>query len=334
MDTRRVNADIALKNLTEQTLQIENVSLSDLWGIQHKNVKRLSEKFPTCQITVRGEKIRIRGTEEDIESVKQTLNLLVQHVQQTPQPKSEQDENLLERKVFNPSNMKTPNQITPPHFLLHAPNKEKIYAQTPNQQDLAASILNKDLVFAVGPAGTGKTFLAMTLAIRALKEGEIEKIIITRPIVEAGERLGFLPGDMKEKIDPYLRPVYDALGRLLSPERVQYFQKEGLLEIAPLAYMRGRTLSQAFVLLDEGQNTTPAQMKMFLTRLGPGSKMVITGDPSQIDLPKQQPSGFIDVIKRLKHASEVSICYLDQEDVIRHKLVQIIINAYKKSDTD
>jgi phosphate starvation-inducible protein PhoH and related proteins len=209
-----------------------------------------------------------------------------------------------------------------------------IKPKTPNQQKLVEAASRNDLVFALGPAGTGKTYISVALAVRALKNKEVKKIIITRPAVEAGENLGFLPGDMKEKIDPYLRPIYDALDDMIPAEKLKFYQENRVIEIAPLAYMRGRTLHNAFILLDEAQNTTPMQIKMFMTRMGPNSKVIITGDSTQIDLPRNQRSGLIDARETLKGIKGIGFVELEATDVVRHRLVRDIINAYDKADAD
>jgi phosphate starvation-inducible PhoH-like protein len=209
-----------------------------------------------------------------------------------------------------------------------------IKAKTNNQIKLVKSVQKNDLVFAIGPAGTGKTYISVAMAVRALKNKEVKKIIITRPAVEAGENLGFLPGDLKEKIDPYLRPIYDALDDMVPAEKLKYYQENRVIEIAPLAYMRGRTLHNAFILLDEAQNTTPMQIKMFLTRMGPNSKAIITGDMSQVDLPKKQKSGLVEATRILRDIKGIGVINLSGEDVVRHKLVKQIIDAYDKSDAE
>jgi phosphate starvation-inducible PhoH-like protein len=208
-----------------------------------------------------------------------------------------------------------------------------IKAKTVNQQKLVDQVKNNDLVFALGPAGTGKTYISVALAVRALKNKQVKKLIITRPAVEAGENLGFLPGDLKEKIDPYLRPIYDALNDMIPHEKLQYYMEREIIEIAPLAYMRGRTLNNAFILLDEAQNTTPMQMKMFLTRMGPDSKMIVTGDTSQIDLPRNQRSGLKEAVRILSGIKGIGFVELSEKDVVRHRLVRDIIEAYGREAT-
>src|SRR5690554_7130186 len=216
--------------------------------------------------------------------------------------------------------------------IVHGVRGNKIKARTFNQRKLVDAINNKDMVFAVGPAGTGKTYTAVALAVRALKNKEIRKIILTRPAVEAGENLGFLPGDLKDKLDPYLQPLYDALRDMIPPERLKEYIEMGTIQIAPLAYMRGRTLDKAFVILDEAQNATISQLKMFLTRMGKSAKFMITGDLTQIDLPKKQPSGLVHTLKYLKDIPEIGVVYLNENDVIRHALVKKIIRAFDKEE--
>jgi phosphate starvation-inducible PhoH-like protein len=216
-------------------------------------------------------------------------------------------------------------------ILLYGTKGNPIKVKTANQQKLVQAVKDNDLVFALGPAGTGKTYISVALAMRALKNKQVKKIIITRPAVEAGENLGFLPGDLKEKIDPYLRPIYDALNDMMPREKLTFYMEREIIEIAPLAYMRGRTLNNAFILLDEAQNTTPMQMKMFLTRMGPESKMIVTGDASQIDLPRQQRSGLNESIRILREVKGIGFVELTEKDVVRHKLVRDIIEAYEHS---
>lgn len=221
---------------------------------------------------------------------------------------------------------------SPDGILLYGTKGNPIKMRTVNQQRLVQLVKDNDLVFALGPAGTGKTYVSVAMAVKALKNKQVKKIIITRPAVEAGENLGFLPGDLKEKIDPYLRPIYDALGDMIQFEKLQYYMEREIIEIAPLAYMRGRTLNNAFILLDEAQNTTPMQMKMFLTRMGPESKMIVTGDVSQIDLPRNQQSGLKEAAHILNNVPGIGFIELTEKDVVRHRLVRDIIQAYQKND--
>ena len=310
--------------LTEKVLLLEHVPLPLFLGPEHRHIRVLTDRFPKCRITVRGQEVRIQGAETDIRQASEAIRAIAHHCQTHT--------TLSEKQLHHMLETETPPLLskTEKHLLLHAHQGQKVYAKTPHQQAFTQAILNKDLVFAIGPAGTGKTFLAVTMAVRALKEKSVQKIIITRPAVEAGESLGFLPGDLKEKLDPYLMPIYDALELLLSREKLNYYREQGVIEIAPLAYMRGRTLSQAFVVLDEAQNTTSTQMKMFLTRLGSNSKMVVTGDISQIDLSNGKVSGLVESVKLLSSLPNMAICYLDQQDVTRHHLVRQIIRAYEK----
>lgn len=230
-----------------------------------------------------------------------------------------------ERQEFVPDD-------SPDGILLYGTKGNPIKMRTVNQQRLVQLVKDNDLVFALGPAGTGKTYVSVAMAVKALKNKQVKKIIITRPAVEAGENLGFLPGDLKEKIDPYLRPIYDALGDMIQFEKLQYYMEREIIEIAPLAYMRGRTLNNAFILLDEAQNTTPMQMKMFLTRMGPESKMIVTGDVSQIDLPRNQQSGLKEAASILNNVPGIGFIELTEKDVVRHRLVRDIIQAYQKND--
>ena len=217
-------------------------------------------------------------------------------------------------------------------IIVHGVNGKMIKPQTPNQHKLVQTVYNKDMVFAIGPAGTGKTYTAVALAVQALKNKEVRRIIMTRPAVEAGENLGFLPGDMKDKLDPYLQPLYDALKDMIPFEKLSTYTEKGVIEAAPLAFMRGRTLDDAFVILDEAQNTTYAQMKMFLTRMGKNSKFIITGDPGQVDLPPKQKSGLREAINILKDVKDIGFIYLDDKDVVRHKIVREVLKAYKISE--
>jgi len=243
------------------------------------------------------------------------------------------DENSLERIILSDGKEKKAS-VTAGEVLVHGVNGRMIKAQTANQRKMVDSIDINDMLFAVGPAGTGKTYTAVALAVRALKEKSVRKIILTRPAVESGEKLGFLPGDMREKLDPYMQPLYDALRDMIPAERLEQYIDKGIIQIAPLAFMRGRTLDNAFVILDEAQNTTHNQMKMFLTRMGKTAKFVITGDPGQIDLPRKQVSGLKESLLALKDIRGIDMVYLDENDVVRHRLVKKIISAYKGIESE
>ena len=309
--------------MVEKTITLENIPLIDFLGVENKNINEIASAFPNSKIISRGNEIKIQGSSPEIIKINEILNSLIDHYHKFG--------NLTEKNIASFIKMDT-EDILENHeeVLLYGTKGYKICPKSPNQKKLVESSNKNDLVFAVGPAGTGKTYISVALAVKALKERDVKKIIITRPAVEAGENLGFLPGDLKEKIDPYLRPIYDALDDMIPAEKLKYYKEKGVIEIAPLAYMRGRTLRDAFILLDEAQNTTPMQIKMFLTRMGPNSKMVITGDTTQVDLPHKQKSGLIETIKVLEDVKGIGFVKLSGKDVIRHKLVMHIISAYEK----
>lgn len=312
--------------MLEKIITLENVSLVDFLGIENNNIKTIASAFPDSQIVSRGNEIRIKGSAPQILKINEILNSLLVHYHEYGKVTSDNVKDF----VDNDENTIDAEKNT--SVIIHGTRGTRIAPKTVNQKKLVEAVQKNDLVFAIGPAGTGKTYISVALAVQALKNKEIKKIIITRPAVEAGENLGFLPGDLKEKIDPYLRPIYDALRDMIPSEKLKYYQENGVIEIAPLAYMRGRTLNDAYVLLDEAQNTTPMQIKMFLTRMGPQSKVIITGDRSQIDLPKKQSSGLVETIKVLKDVPGIGFVNLDDRDVVRHKLVKDIIKAYKNYD--
>ncbi|WP_420317908.1 PhoH family protein [Ekhidna sp.] len=312
--------------MLEKIITLENVSLVDFLGVENQNIKTIATAFPDSKIVSRGNEIRIKGSAPQILKINEILNSLLAHYHEYGKVTTENVKDF----VDNEENTIEADKNSA--VLVHGTSGFRIAPKTVNQKKLVAAVEKNDLVFAIGPAGTGKTYISVALAVRALKNKEVKKIIITRPAVEAGENLGFLPGDLKEKIDPYLRPIYDALRDMIPAEKLRYYQENGVVEIAPLAYMRGRTLNDAYVLLDEAQNTTPMQIKMFLTRMGPQSKVIITGDQSQIDLPKKQTSGLIETMKVLKNVGGIGFVTLDDRDVVRHKLVKAIIKAYNKYD--
>lgn len=311
--------------MVEKTITLENISLIDFLGVDNKIIKELSSAFPKSKIISRGDEIKIIGDKNDISKIQEIINALLVHFHKYGKINQEKIDSLLTKEQSD--------QAEPVHLdedvVLFGDKGIVIKPRTENQKKLVKTARENDLVFAVGPAGTGKTYMAVAMAVRALKNKEVRKIIITRPAVEAGESLGFLPGDLKEKIDPYLRPIYDALDDMIPADRQKYYYENRVIEVAPLAYMRGRTLHNAFILLDEAQNTTSMQMKMFLTRMGNNSKMIITGDRSQIDLPGQQKSGLVDAVEKLSNISGIGIVELTAKDVMRHKLVAKIINAYE-----
>ena len=308
--------------MVEKVITLENVSLTDFLGIENKNIREVAEAFPESKIVSRGNEIRIKGTPPEILKINDILNSLLQHYHKYGKVTQDNVQNYLKEN-------RTALEEGHNDVLLYGTKGVIVKPKTPNQKRLVKEAENTDLTFAIGPAGTGKTYISVALAVRALKNKEVKKIIITRPAVESGENLGFLPGDLKEKIAPYLRPIYDALYDMVPAEKLLFYEENNIIEIAPLAYMRGRTLPNAFILLDEAQNTTPMQMKMFLTRMGPHSKMIITGDRSQVDLPRNQKSGFIDAIELLRNIHGIGFIELTDADVVRHKIVKDIISAYQ-----
>lgn len=316
-------------SLIEKVVNLENISLIDFLGIENKNIDSLAAAFPKSRIVSRGSEIRIQGSPPEIVQIQDILDALVEHYHRYGKITEENVQNYIAREHDALEQGETDGDV-----IVFGTRGNPIKAKTANQRKLVDLVEEDDLVFAVGPAGTGKTYISVALAVRALKNKEVKRIVITRPAVEAGENLGFLPGDLKEKIDPYLRPIYDALHDMIPFEKLRYYMERESIEIAPLAYMRGRTLNSAFILLDEAQNTTPMQMKMFLTRMGPDSKMIVTGDISQVDLPTNQKSGLREAIRILQDVKGIGLVTLDHKDVIRHKLVRDIISAYKRDGQD
>ncbi len=310
--------------MVEKVITLENISLVDFLGVENVNIKEVASAFPKTKIISRGNEIRIQGTGSEILKINDIINSLINHYHKYGKISHVNVKTYLEQGF---SSLDMGNE----DVLIYGAKGAVIKAKTPNQKLLVETVKKNDVVFAVGPAGTGKTFISVALAVRALKNKEIKRIIITRPAVEAGENLGFLPGDLKEKIDPYLRPIYDALEELIPSEKLRFYQENRVLEIAPLAYMRGRTLANAFILLDEAQNTTPMQIKMFLTRLGPSSKLIINGDRTQVDLKPNQTSGLDHAIGILKNVKGIGYVELNEKDVIRHNIVKEIIKAYDKA---
>ncbi|AQG82411.1 PhoH family protein [Spirosoma montaniterrae] len=318
--------------MVEKVITLDNVSLIDFLGVENHNIKEVAAAFPMSKIISRGNEIRIKGTTPEISRISDILDSLMEHYQRYGKITHENVQSYLSHSGIAVSGNPVPP--APPNddeVIVYGNRGVVVRARTDNQKRLVEAAEKHDLVFAIGPAGTGKTYTAVAIAVRALKNKEVKKIIITRPAVEAGENLGFLPGDLKEKIDPYLRPIYDALDDMIPAEKMKFYEENRIIEIAPLAYMRGRTLNNAFILLDEAQNTTSMQMKMFLTRMGPTSKAIITGDRSQIDLPNKQKSGLIESIDILKNIKGIAFVELDGRDVVRHRLVREIIVAYDKA---
>jgi len=310
--------------LVEKIITLENISLVDFLGVDNSNIKEVATSFPKTKIISRGNEIRIQGSGTEILRVNELFNSLVNHYNKFGKVTHNNVKTYIEQ-----GNVAV--ELHMEDVLIYGIRGAAIKPKTPNQKHFIDTVKKNDIVIAVGPAGTGKTYIAVALAVRALKNKEIKRIIITRPAVEVGENLGFLPGDLQEKIDPYLRPVYDALDDMIPSEKLKYYQENRVIEIAPLAYMRGRTLSDAFILLDEAQNTTPMQMKMFLTRLGQNSKLIINGDRTQIDLKPNQKSGLEDAIGIMKNVKGIGFVELDHKDVVRHQIVKEIIKAYDRS---
>lgn len=317
--------------MVEKVITLENISLLDFLGSENENIRQISAAFPQSKIVSRGNEIRIQGKALEILRINDIISMLLNHFnrfgQVTPETVKEYIDMEGEPRESVPSGHR--NDV-----VVYGNKGLVIKPKSANQRKLVESSLQNDLVFALGPAGTGKTYIAVALAVRALKNREVKRIIITRPAVEAGENLGFLPGDLQEKLDPYLRPIYDALSDMVPAEKLKYYQETRVIEIAPLAYMRGRTLHDAFVLLDEAQNTTSEQIKMFLTRMGPNSKVIITGDQTQVDLPTRQKSGLSESLKVLKDVKGIGVVKLSGKDVMRHKLVKSIIEAYEKQEME
>lgn len=311
--------------MTEKKIQIIDVSPLAIFGVQNYNIKEIAAHFADVKISTRGDEIFLQGKPSDLNKITEIIEFITEKVIKFGEISKEDL-----KEILTPTKGWDENLAVGPDVILHGVKGFPIKPKSANQAKLVKAIFDYDLVFALGPAGTGKTYMAVAMAVRALKRKEVKKIIVTRPAVEAGESLGFLPGDMKEKIDPYIRPIYDALSDMIESDKLKTYEETGIVEIAPLAYMRGRTLNNAFILLDEAQNTTPMQLKMFMTRLGNGSKMVVTGDVSQIDLPTKQKSGLIDALEILKDVKSITSVTLDAKDVTRHPLVREIIKAYDK----
>lgn len=314
--------------MTEAIINLETVNPIEFFGVNNGKLDILKKKFPLLKILSRGTQMKISGSPEQIEGAREKIDLILSYLERN----GHMSQNYFEQILGGDDEKSVDNFIdrNPNDVLVFGPNGKTVRARTANQKRMVEACDKNDVVFAIGPAGTGKTYTAVALAVRALKNKSVKKIILTRPAVEAGESLGFLPGDLKEKIDPYLRPLYDALDDMIPADKLGYYMQTRTIEIAPLAYMRGRTLDNAFIILDEAQNTNDLQIKMFLTRIGPSAKAIITGDPTQIDLPKNQQSGLFKAARILKNIEGIAHIELDGEDVVRHKLVKAIIKAYDK----
>ena len=311
--------------MNELILELTEISPRDFFGRENENIDLLKKYFPKLKIVARGSKIKVYGDEQMLDEFNRRFQMLSDHFLKY----NALDENSIERILTSNGSQDYESSEKSNGVLVHGVNGRLIKAQTPNQRKLVDATEKNDMVFAIGPAGTGKTYTGVALAVRALKAKQVKRIILTRPAVEAGENLGFLPGDLKEKLDPYMQPLYDALRDMIPNEKLIQLIETGVIQIAPMAFMRGRTLDNAFVILDEAQNTTHAQMKMFLTRMGKNAKFLITGDPGQIDLPRRVISGLKEALLILKDIKGIEMIYLDDKDVIRHKLVKKIIDSYK-----
>lgn len=309
--------------MLEKTIDLSGIDILALLGARNVNLKILEQNYPKVKFVHRGSQLFLYGSDEDMQSVENKINSLVEHL--------EKFNSLSESNIYNVLG-KTKEEVLfeskGDEILVYGNKGLQVRARTLNQRKMVDQIEKNDMLFAIGPAGTGKTYTAVALAVRALKNKEVRKIILTRPAVEAGENLGFLPGDLKEKLDPYLQPLYDGLRDMIPSEKLEEYLEAGTIQIAPLAFMRGRTLDNAFVILDEGQNATENQMKMFLTRMGKSAKFIITGDISQIDLPRNQTSGLKKAQDVLQHVEGIGFVFLDAQDVVRHKLVKSIIKAF------
>jgi phosphate starvation-inducible PhoH-like protein len=314
--------------LVERKYLIEGIEHSRFFGPYNSHFKIYKEKYPNLKLSSRGDRITIKGEEHYVSEFITALESIVKYL------KINKNVTLgdIERLVLGEENSRNGESQSDKGIIIHGQGGKIISARTKNQQELVDKVSKNDLVFAIGPAGTGKTYTAVALAVRALKNKEVKKIVLCRPAVEAGESLGFLPGDMKDKVDPYLRPLYDALGDIIPREKYKAYIEKGIIEVAPLAFMRGRTLKNCFAILDEGQNATHTQLKMFLTRMGPTSKIVITGDLSQIDLPARAKSGLAPALDMLKDVNGIGVVRLNENDVVRHHLVKEIIRAYQQYD--
>ena len=314
--------------MNQRTLVLD-VNPQAFFGEQNSTIELLKTYFPKIKIVARGNEIHIFGEEALLDEFEKRLGQLIQHFEKY----NHLDKNTIERILFSDTGL-LPSTLLDKDFIVHGVKGKIIRAQTPNQQKLLELIGKNDMVFAIGPAGTGKTYTSVALAVRALKDKQVKRIILTRPAVEAGENLGFLPGDLKDKLDPYMQPLYDALMDMIPFDKLNSFIENGTIQIAPLAFMRGRTLDNAFVILDEAQNTTYVQMKMFLTRMGKNAKFIITGDPGQIDLPRKTASGLSEALRIIKGIKGIGTLWLDDKDVVRHPLVKEIINAYTRAEIE
>ncbi len=312
--------------MTEKEIYLESVSLIDFYGVNDVKANKLKHLFPKLKIITRGDYIKVMGAEEEISEFERLIREMLAHLTKYNNLSEEDIDNMLKSNVLSNGN----SEIADKDVIIFGNNGKPVKPKTPNQKKMVKMYDENDMIFAVGPAGTGKTYLAIALAVRALKNKEVQRIILSRPAVEAGERLGFLPGDLKEKLDPYLQALYDAMHDMMPGRKLNDYIEQGVVQIAPLAFMRGRTLANAVVILDEGQNATVNQMKMFLTRMGNNSKFIITGDITQIDLPFKDNSGLLKADKILQNIPGIGFAYFDKHDIVRHRLVTPIVEAFEK----
>ena len=312
--------------MSKETIRLEAIDPIEIYGAANRNLEALCSYYPNLKVAARGNDIHLDGSMEDIDSFKTKLTMLIERRRHKTAvtPYDVED-------IFDGESTPDRYKLSGDAVIVHGNDGKPIKARNRTQEEMVRSYFENDLLFAVGPAGTGKTYIAIALAVRALKNREIKRIILTRPAVEAGERLGFLPGDLKDKLDPYLQPLYDALGDMIPAKRLQEFMAEGTIQIAPLAYMRGRTLDRACVILDEAQNTNLGQLKMFLTRMGCDAKFIVTGDASQIDLPNRKDSGLLKGIELTKNIKGIKTITFRNEDIVRHPLVAKIVKAFEKN---
>jgi len=314
--------------LNERIIELEHISPSEFFGPNNRNIDLVKKSFPKLKIVARGNKVKIYGDSDIMDDFEKKFEALSKYFNRY----NKLDDNSIEQ-ILNNTNKPKASKFSE-GILVHGVSGRLIKAKSENQRKMVDLMEKNDMLFAIGPAGTGKTYTAVALAVKALKEKEVRKIILTRPAVESGENLGFLPGDLKEKLDPYMQPLYDALRDMIPHEKLDSFLEKGIIQIAPLAFMRGRTLDSAFVILDEAQNSTHSQMKMFLTRMGKHAKFIINGDPGQIDLPRRQISGLKEALLTLHGVKGIAVVHMDENDVIRHKLVKNIIEAYRNLEVE
>ena len=315
--------------MSKNTIHLESMDPIEIYGAGNRNLEALCSYFPNLKVVARGNEIILDGSDSDIASFTAKLHILIQRRRHKTNLTPYDVEDIFEGES-SPESYK----LSGDSVIVHGNDGKPIKARNRTQEEMVKAYFENDLIFAVGPAGTGKTYIAIALAVRALKNREIKRIVLTRPAVEAGERLGFLPGDLKDKLDPYLQPLYDALGDMIPGKKLQEFMTEGTIQIAPLAYMRGRTLDRACVILDEAQNTNLGQLKMFLTRMGCDAKFIVTGDASQIDLPNKKDSGLLRGIELTKDIKGIRTIFFKNEDIVRHPLVSKIVKAFEKSSQD